>query len=225
MSSYMDKMNGHNMNEIMSRFPRRRVVIYGAGRGGKIIFEILSMYDNIKLIGFVDDDTSLFGQYIFDIKVLGGREELENLKHHAQMDAVIVSIASPNTMSLRKKIYIDLKNSGYQFINAIHPTAVVSPSAKLGENNILSPGVVVDTEASLGDNNRLCVNSSLDHHSSVGCHNFLGPKCALSSLVSVGDDCVFEIGTGVAPLIPIGSDIIVSAGTIVTKPLTHKTQN
>jgi sugar O-acyltransferase (sialic acid O-acetyltransferase NeuD family) len=163
------------------------VIVYGAGRAGRIIKEILE-FQNKKIIGFIDDDPKLKGTEKYGIEILGDYNYLKLLKNEKQFDMVI-SIASPDLMKQRDIIYNKLKNEGYNFINIIHPTVYISPSAIIGNNNFISPGAIIEAGTIIGDNNRICVHASIDHDCIIGNSNFIGANAYVASCSKIENRC------------------------------------
>lgn len=61
--------------------------------------------------------------------------------------------------------------------NQIHPLAVVSPEAKLGDNNIIGPFCVIDANVVMGDNNHLLNNVTIHTGARIGSGNEFFPWC------------------------------------------------
>jgi len=198
---------------------KARILIYGAGRGGQLVAEMLSFTTAIQVVGMVDDNSDLWGKMVAGIEVLGGRELMMDLWLQKRFDAVVISIATPATMGLRKELYLGLKEASLAFINAIHPSAMISPSAQIGENNVISAGVVIGTMAQVGNNNRISAHCNIEHHSKVGDHNFFGSHCVTGGVVTVKNNCVFGLGSIIDSLLCIGNNVQLANGAIVTRDL------
>ncbi len=166
------------------------IIIYGAGRAGRIIKEILEL-QNKKILGFIDDDPNLKGTLKYGTEILGDYQYLKQIKNENQFN-VVISIAAPNLMQQRDVIFRRLKNDGYRFINIIHPTACISPSASIGTNNFISPGVIIEPGTIMGDNNRICINSSIDHDCIIGDSNFIGANSYIASCSKIENNCVIN---------------------------------
>ena len=71
----------------------RRVVIYGAGdAAGLVIRELLARDgDDVRIVGFIDDDPRKAGIRVMGYPVLGGYSALTVLVNAASVDAVVVS--------------------------------------------------------------------------------------------------------------------------------------
>lgn len=183
------------------------IIIYGAGRGGRIVKEILQM-QNYNILGFIDDDLNLKGINKFGLKVLGDFETLDNIKVHDSQVKVIISIAAPNLMKIREKIFFKLKSKVISFTNAVHPNAYISSSAEIGVNNIISPGVIIEAGTKLGDNNRICLNASIDHDCNIGNSNFVGANSYISSCCTIENNSVIKPFSNIAPFNHLKSGVI-----------------
>jgi UDP-GlcNAc:undecaprenyl-phosphate GlcNAc-1-phosphate transferase len=73
----------------------RRVAVYGAGDGaGLAVREILADDDDIRIIGFIDDDPRKIGSRVVGYPVLGGYSALAVLLKSSSVDAVVISARS-----------------------------------------------------------------------------------------------------------------------------------
>ncbi len=192
-----------------------RVIVIGAGDGGKIVAELLSLDPaGYKLAGFVDDNKNLWGKEMAGGRVLGGTDQIQNLSRQNIFDCIIISITS--NMAVRKRLFEKYRDLGFKFINIIHPSVYVSPSARIGQSNLIYGMVYVGTETRIGDNNLISAHSSIDHHNVVGSHNLFGPGCLTSGDVTIGDSCIFGAGVGMEPHLKIGNNIKVASGLAIT---------
>ncbi len=77
-----------------SGLPGRRVILYGAGRGGIMLSRELETNPAYDVIGFVDDDPRKVGSVISSARVLGTGDELAELVAKYQVDEIIISMAT-----------------------------------------------------------------------------------------------------------------------------------
>ncbi len=77
---------------------KRNVLIYGAGMGGIELATSLSHNSDVNILGMIDDDKTLKGHFIQDLKVLGGRNEIEKLR--SKINPLEILLAMP---SLKRK--------------------------------------------------------------------------------------------------------------------------
>jgi UDP-GlcNAc:undecaprenyl-phosphate GlcNAc-1-phosphate transferase len=83
------------VGEFMRRQRRsgRRVIIYGAGDGGTLVLRELLAHDedNVRVVGFIDDDHRKSGMRVQGYPVLGGYAALMVLLDSKSVDGVVVS--------------------------------------------------------------------------------------------------------------------------------------
>jgi UDP-3-O-[3-hydroxymyristoyl] glucosamine N-acyltransferase len=79
----------------------------------------------------------------------------------------------------------------------IHPSAVVSPSAKLGEGVAIGPFAVVADEVTIGD------------------HTVIGAHCSLEQGTRIGPDCTLHAGVRIYALTEVGARCILHSGVVL----------
>ena len=74
----------------------RRIVIYGAGdASGLVLGELLGRHpEDVRILGFIDDDSRKAGNRVMGYSVLGGYSALQVLVKAASVDAVVISTRS-----------------------------------------------------------------------------------------------------------------------------------
>ncbi len=90
-----------------------RVLIVGAGRTGRGLYNILHKNDNYEIVGFLDDDLQKKGKVIGSSAVIGNTGLLPSLVKDKNVDKVIVTITHNASNELLKKI-ISIKFSGIE---------------------------------------------------------------------------------------------------------------
>ena len=178
----------------------KNIYIYGASGHGLVVADIAKScgYENIV---FLDDDTSKGFLKFEDIK--------ENRDYH-------ISFGIGNNQ-IRAKLYKKVKENGFFTPILIHPSSIISPSARIEEGTVVMPNVVVNAKAYIGK----CVilNSScvVEHESIIGDFVHITPKVAIAGNVRIGDFTHIGIGSSVIQCLEIGKNSIVGAGSIVVK--------
>lgn len=206
---------GDNRSSVKLMEQRKKVLVIGAGDGGYIISDILGFEpQKYEIVGYLDDKQSLWGQELRGCQVLGGTDQIMTLKQQGFFDCVVISITS--NMVVRKKVFEKHRALGLEFINVIHPTVHINPSAKIGCSNLIYGMVYIGTETRVGDNNLISAHSSIDHHNVVGSHNLFGPGVLTSGAVTIGDSCIFGAGVGIEPHLKIGNNVKIASGLSVT---------
>ena len=187
------------------------VIIIGAGDHAKVLLDIL-LDQNENVIGLTDKNISK-GTCIYGVSVIGDDSEI--LKYKTDEIELINGIGSVGNTSLRRKVFVSLKEKGYVFKSVIHPSVIISKRAKIGEGTQLLAGSVVNTESEIGDNTIINTKASIDHGCVIGKHCHIAPGCSFSGCVRIGDCTHIGTGTSIIQGINIGKNVLIGAGSVV----------
>lgn len=176
------------------------MILYGASGHGKVVIETLEALG--KGIDFIVDDnpdiTELLG---YDVKCNTGR-----------YDEAIISIGSPE---IRKKISNEILVDSYY--TAIHPAAIVSKRAILGEGTVILEGAIVQSGSAVGKHCIINVGASICHDCQILDFVHIAPHAILCGNVSVGEGSWIGAGAVIKQGVSIGSNAIIGAGSVVIK--------
>ncbi len=122
-----------------------KVVIVGAGGHGQVVADMIAAGarvgdDELKLVGFLDDDPGLVGAEVGGVPVLG---DLGSIGRVAA-DAFVVAIGSNPE---RARIAQQLQSEGRRLVSIQHPHSSVSRNVTVGDGTMVSAGAVVVTGA------------------------------------------------------------------------------
>ena len=189
------------------------IVFLGAG-GIAIVAAEIARSVGLQIVGFLDDCSERHGTQFCEAPILGGFDQLAAIGQ-------IVSFAAVAFGNCRGRIKVahGVREQGFSLPCLIHPSAVISPSASIGEGTIIMPGVIVNAGARVGRNTIVNTAASIDHECSIGDGVHIAPGVRLSGLVTVGDASWIGIGTIVRESVAIGSDVLVGAGSLVLKDI------
>lgn len=191
---------------------KKPVIVIGAGGHARAILETL-IGGGMQILGVTDRDLGLKGSRIFDIPVLGGDDEIE--KHDPDEIELVNAIGSVKASEGRKRVYEGFRAKGYVFRTVVHPSAIVSVSAQIGNGTHVMPGVVVMPFCRVGENCILNTRCSVDHDVQLGDHVHVAPGATLSGGVVVGGESHLGTGSVVVQNVKIGSRVTVAAGAVV----------
>jgi sugar O-acyltransferase (sialic acid O-acetyltransferase NeuD family) len=189
-----------------------RILIIGAGGHAQVIADVIlcrtRLGEDVRLVGFVDDNTRLLGSEMFGVKVLGRIEQVAEF----DPDAVIVGIGDNAT---RARVYDQLKASGVTFGAIIHPRAVVAENVRLGEGSVVFANAVINTGSIIGPNVIVNTGATVDHHAHIGAHVHIAPGVHLGGTVTVEEGTFLGIGSSVIPNRTLGAWSTVGAGAVI----------
>lgn len=187
------------------------VIIAGAGGHGRVVLDILRVAGEHNVVGFLDANQDLHNTQIGGVPVLGNLNLLFKLKSKGVAGA-IVAIGDNR---IRSGYAQKLAAAGLTLINAIHPSAVISPTAQLGVNLVIAAGAIVCTEAKIADSAIINTAAVVDHECEIGRAVHIAPGVRLAGRVWVGEGAFVGIGANVLPCLRIGEYATVGGGTLV----------
>ena len=117
---------------------------------------------------------------------------------------VIVAIGDNE---IRRILQERVKNVGFGVVNLIHPSAVVSASAQIGEGAVVMPNAIINTGA------------IIEHDCEIGDFAHVSPNAALAGGVIVGANTHIGIGSCVVQCVKIGANCIIGAGSVVVRDI------
>lgn len=173
--------------------------LYGASGHAKVVMDILSA-NGIKVKALVDDNPLLSD--ICGVKIC---------HEAAGLSPLIISIGSNRD---RKMIAECLS---CEFGVAVHPSANISESAKIGEGSVVMAGTTVNADVCIGRHCIINTNASVDHECIVEDYVHISPNVAICGKVHVGEGSHIGVGASVIPGIKIGRWATIGAGaTVIT---------
>jgi len=188
----------------------RRLAILGASGHGKVVADaaLISGWQDVIFFDDAWPELKINSRW----PVIGDFKTLMNSA--GSFDSVIVAIGNN---VIRQKKSIELKNSGFNLANVIHPSAIISQFSQIGCGCFLGAKSIVHVDASIGDYAIINSSAVIEHDCKVGeaCH--ISPAAALAGGSSVGDRSWIGTNSCLRQLIQVGSDSIVGAGTTVVK--------
>lgn len=192
----------------------QRLILVGAGAFGR---ELINWVDDLvqvgrskPIVGFLDASPSALDGFSYDIPYLGSIESYEPLSG----DQLLMAIGDPIA---KKKIYLDMKARGSNFAQLIHPSAVVSRTANLGEGVVICPQAFVSADATVGDLCAINGCASVGHDVKLGAFSTLSAHVDLTGWVQIGECVFFGSGARVLPKVKVGANARIGAGAVVIR--------
>jgi sugar O-acyltransferase (sialic acid O-acetyltransferase NeuD family) len=191
-----------------------RVVGLGAGGHAKVVIEILRLMQEYEPIGLLDPKQELWNTEVLGVPVLGDDDLLPQLYGQGVCQAFI-GLGVVGDTRPRRRLYKKVRWFGFQIVEAIHPQAIVGPSAEIGHGPTIMAGSVVNAAARLGDNVIVNTGAIVEHDCVIGDHVHIATGARLASTVHVGEGAHIGLGASVRQCIHIGRNVIVGAGAVV----------
>ena len=186
----------------------KKVIIIGAGGHGRVISDIvLACGDTV--IGFIDDNK--------DAAIDGFRYLGDMAAAYNYPDCMFFIAVGDNAARKRiAEIHPDLND-----YTAIHPSAVISQTAKIGEGSCVMPNVTVNSMAKIGKHSIINSNTVVEHDCKVSDFVHLSPHATVGGTVSVGKLCWIGCGAVIINNISVCDNVTVGAGAVVNRDITE----
>ena len=176
----------------------------------------LCQQSKIDIVGIID---SQFVGFFRGIKIIGTDADAEKL--FIQYGNVPL-VLTPDSPSLREKLYKHYAAFGWKFRNIISPHAIISPSVSFGIGVVIQSGCNVSADVKIGDFVKMNTQSNVMHDSVVGSFSTVAPRAVVLGRVTVGEKVYLGANSTVLPMLSIGENTVVGAGAVVTKSLPAK---
>jgi len=192
------------------------VVGLGAGGHAKVMIEILRMDNRYKLFGLLDPKPELQDKSVLGVPVLGDDNLLPALKRDSVCH-FFVGRGSIGDTRPRQHLFEMALRYGMKPVDAVHPQAIISSSAVLGEGVTIMAGAVVNACSRLGVNAIINTGAIVEHDCIIGDHVHIATGARLASTVKVGNGAHIGAGATVLQCVQIGENALVGAGAVVIR--------
>lgn len=193
------------------------IVILGGGGHAKVLIELVRACGKYDIVGILDPGLPK-GSTVLDVTVSGGDELLDVLfKEGVRMACIGMGAVKDN--SVRKNLYAEVRNLGFETPTLAHPGSIIARSVKLGEGVQVMAGAVIQADTSIGENTIVNTGAIVDHDCAIGRHVHICPGAVVSGGVSIGDDTFVGAGATVINGIRIGGGAVIGAGSVVIDDL------
>lgn len=181
----------------------KRTFLFGAGGHAKVILEILEA-EGAAIGGLFD--ANLSAGPIWDYAVAEFPGDLD-----PEQDDLIIAVGH-NTSRRDLAQSLDVP-----FGTAVHPSAVISPRARIGEGTVVMAGVTINSDAVIGAHSIVNTGAQIDHDCVIGPFTHISPGVTLCGNVEVGEGSHVGAAAVAIPGMRIGSWTTVGAGAVVVR--------
>lgn len=188
----------------------KKVVIIGAGGHGRVVADTVEICGDMVL-GFLDDSDHS-GE---NVNIIGKTTDAEKY-----CDGETYLFVAIGNCEVRERIMNSLPTA--KWYTAIHPSAVISPSAVIGVGTCVMPNAVVNNSAKVGKGVIINTCASVDHDDVIG--DFVHIACGvhIAGTATVGKGTWIGIGATISNNVSVCEELKIGAGAVVVKDITKK---
>jgi sugar O-acyltransferase (sialic acid O-acetyltransferase NeuD family) len=192
---------------------KKPVLVLGAGGHAKILIDIIGLSEEYYLeavIGREDEPLDT----ILGYTVKKGDKHLKEYLAKG-VSSLAIGIGGYSDNHKRTEIFIQCRELGFEIINLIHPSAIVSESARLGVGVVIFAGAVINPEVIIGNNVIIATGSTIDHETVIEDNVLVSAGVTVGARDTVKEGSLLALGAKVISRVTIGRNALVAAGAVV----------
>lgn len=189
---------------------KTEVTIIGYSGHAYVVCEALELSGH-KITGYCDKEEKSLNPY--SLSYLGDENANSFLDKPRQVFAAI------GNNQIREKVIKKISTHHFTFINAIHPSAIISKKATIKKGILVAAITTINPFAKIGKGVILNTGCIIEHECKIGDFAHIAPGAVLAGNVTIGERSFIGANSVVKQGSKIGKDVIVGAGTVVINDL------
>lgn len=192
------------------------LALYGAGAMGREFKYIADESGEWSEVVFIDDHTSatqLLGCPVCGYHAFRKRYKPEDVRF-------AITIGEPK---FRREAFARMTEAGYRGALVVHPSAVISPDAEVGEGAVIAHGTFIGSQARIGKNFYGAKGASIGHDAVIGDHVRVGVGAFVGGHTVIGENAFIGSGAMLKDRIRIGEYSVVGIGSAVFRDVEANT--
>jgi len=189
------------------------IIIVGAGGFAREVYYWANdtfSKENYRIKGFLSYNQGDLNGFNIDVSIIGNDDNYK-IKEN---DSFIIAIGD---IDIKKRAINKLKKRGAKFISLIHPSALIVPTAKIGEGVVICPYCLVSDNVLLDDFVMMNTYASCGHDVKVGKYSILSPYVALNGFVKLENEVFVGTHATVISYKKVGFQSKISANSVVMR--------
>ena len=193
-------------------------IILGGGGHAQVVIDCLLAGKVAVPYGILDSNSSSWGKKIMDVTILGSDDLLPELRKKG-VSHYIVGVGGVRDNEPRRKIFERALVSDLLPLTVIHPSAICSALAKIGEGSLICPSAVINAGAILGINVIINTAAVIEHDCFIDNHSHIATGAVLSGGVHIGKGAHIGSGSVIKQNVHIGERAVIGSGSVVVNDI------
>jgi len=199
-----------------------KIIIIG-GKGSAVvvaeqIFDAQKKGASVELLGFAFDDPA-YGAEINGFPIVGKTNEVYSMFEQEENVKFIFQLFRPDLMKERIELLDSYQIPLERFAKFVHPSVILSHSARIGFGTAIMANTVVNANAALGNHCTVHSNSLVGHDTVLGDYNFVAAHNVIGSNNTIGNANFFGINATFNNYINIEDNCFVGMASNVVKSI------
>ena len=191
---------------------KKKLILIGAGGYAKSVIDSLRL-DEYEIVGFIDDIKK--GEHL-GYSILGN--SLDNFNSQSYCFFVCIGDNEKRTIWYNK-----ILEKGFEIINIIDKSAIVSKNIRIGKGIFIGKLAIVNSDVTLGNNIIINTKALLEHGTSVGDNSNVSTNTAVNGDTKIGKGCFIGSSSVLNGQLTIGDGAIIGSGTVVIRDVNENT--
>lgn len=186
------------------------IIIIGYSGHAFVLCDILRAC-NRPIIGYCDSEIKTENPFHLDYL---GKEMNPDVKELIEESSYFIAIGNNQ---IRRNLFEKMAVKNGTFINAIHPSSIVSEWSDLQDGIMIGARVVINPQVKIGRGVICNTGSIIEHECEIGDFCHIAPSAVLCGAVKVGANSFIGANSVVRQGIRVGENVLIGAGSVVVK--------
>ncbi len=193
----------------------KKLIIIGTGETACLAYEYFTHDSEYEVAAFAVEGAYYSESTFCNLPVC----RLENIDEHYPPSefTAFVALASGRLNRDRTKLYLSLKEKGYQLASYVSSKAFVWHNVKIGENCFILENNTLQPFVEVGNNVILWSGNHIGHRSKILDHCFITSHVVISGFCTVGEYSFLGVNSALADNTILAKDNFIGMGAVINK--------
>lgn len=192
-----------------------KCILIGNGGHCKVIKNI------IKLMGYIIDH--VYDDH--DQSCDGTINDLINITTDSNCKINLVIAIGNNNNRMKVKNRLEVIDKSINYINCIHPSAIIAEGVKIGIGNCICAGTIIEPDSLIGNFNILNTNCSVNHDCIIDNFTHIAPHASLCGGVHIKEGVLIATGVNIILNIVIEKWCKIGVGAVILSSVLSTEKN
>jgi len=160
-----------------------KILLIGGGGHCKAVIDVIEQEKKYEIVGIIDK-AELKGKKVLGYEIIGCDNDLETL--FSKYKNAFITIGHIQSNELRKKIFKNLKDIGYNLPIITSPFAYISKHTTLEEGTVIMHHALINSDVQIGKNCIINSKALIEHDVTIEDH------CHISTASTINGGCIIK---------------------------------